>query len=95
MTKVVYNNCFGGFGLSKKAQELYRDFSGKDFVEFECPRHDPNLVMVVEQLGELANDEFGYSKLKIAEIEGNKYLIKEYDGNEKVIEPKDLKWIEV
>lgn len=93
MTKVVYNDCFGGFGLSTKAQELYKEFSGKDFVDFECPRHDPNLVMVVEQLGVLANDQF--SNLKIAEIKGNKYLIKEYDGKESVIEPKDLKWIEV
>ena len=93
MTKVVYNDCFGGFGLSTKAQELYKEFSGKDFVDFECPRHDLNLVMVVEQLGVLANDQF--SNLKIAEIEGNKYLIKEYDGKENVIEPKDLKWIEV
>lgn len=28
MTKIVYNNCFGGFGLSKKAVERYFELMG-------------------------------------------------------------------
>jgi hypothetical protein len=37
MTKIVYNDCYGGFGLSKKAIERYCELSGlgATFVEDE------------------------------------------------------------
>jgi hypothetical protein len=93
MTKVAYNDCFGGFGLSSLAEALYLNYSGKEYNTYECPRHDPILIRVIEQLGQLASGQF--AKLEISEVEGNKYLIKEYDGKETILEPEDLQWITI
>ncbi len=140
--KVVYNACYGGFGLSVKAiKRLYelkypektlhfykreddgdtyteidnpegvgrssltileedfgKSFSTKDknselYQKFndsfvfsslsDIPRHDPDLVQVVEELGKEASD--GYSRLRVADIGESKYHIDEYDGYESVI----------
>lgn len=35
MTKIVYNNCYGGFGLSDQAIELYLKLSGTPFTKIE------------------------------------------------------------
>jgi len=35
MTKVVYNSCFGGFSLSKKAIQRYSDLTGLDLTFIE------------------------------------------------------------
>lgn len=88
--KVVYNRCYGGYGLSKAALELYVKLGGKGYGNFRIARHDPLLVAVVEQLGEKANGD--WAKLAIYEIKGKLYRIKEYDGCEEVIEPDDLEW---
>ena len=102
LTKVVYNISYGSFSISdealKRMQEL--GFTGefskswcpsKDAVWLiDCPRHNPVLVQVVEELGSKANG-FG-SDLKIAEVFGP-YRIEEYDGSESVIEPDDYEWI--
>jgi hypothetical protein len=98
MRKVVYNSCFGGFGLSDAAIESYLKKKNKDYTkergevysvdgeyfwDDEIERHDPDLVAVVEEMGEAANDSF--SKLSIAQVSGL-YRIEEYDGMESVIE---------
>lgn len=57
------------------------------------PRHDPELVKTVEDLGREANGS--YANLRIKEIKGNRYIIREYDGSESVIEPDDINWITV
>lgn len=38
MTKIVYNDCFGGFGLSKKAVERYFQLKGWGLVvvKYDC-----------------------------------------------------------
>ena len=95
--KVVLNKCFGGFDLSDEAKQLYADLSGKSmqFIddlwklqgsrELTVFRSDPNLVKVVETLGERADTKF--SSLKIVEIpDGIEWHIQEYDGNEWVAE---------
>lgn len=113
MLKVVYNACFGGFGLSRKAAErlaqLGVESADNDMKEYdkrpsvfgftfnpsedELPRHDPRLVQVVEELGDEANGTF--ADLQVAEIEGNRYRIDEYDGSEGVQTPDDIDWVVV
>ena len=99
-TKVVYNSCFGGFGISPEAltrmQEL--GYTGKASTHnnyvylYDCARHDPILVQVVEELGKRANGSF--ADLCIEEVSGP-YRIEEYDGSETVREPNNngYKWI--
>ena len=86
--KVVINRCFGGFGLSAEAKaELRRrwpecpDYFGLD----EDARSNPDLVAVVEELGEEANGRF--SSLAVVEVPDDaKWHIEEYDGFEHVAE---------
>ena len=54
-------------------------------------RHDPELVKTVEDLGCEANGSCAL--LKIKEIKGDRYIINEYDGCERVVEPDDINWI--
>lgn len=82
--KVVYNTCYGGFGLSEKALDIL----GKEYY-YDIPRHDPDLVAVVEMLGEKANSR--YASLAIAEVKGP-YRIREYDGLEWVETPDNIEW---
>ena len=92
MNKVVYNTCYGGFGLSELALRwlMNHGFNGDAYL---IERHNPLLVQCVEELGDEAGNE--YSELAIAELSGNKYIIENYDGAETVIEPDDITWIEI
>jgi hypothetical protein len=95
MTKIVYNNCFGGFGLSKAAINRYWELKGQPepegWWESELRRDDPLLVQVVEELGAEASDWAG--ELSIRELEtGTKYRIDEYDGLETVMTIDEYKW---
>jgi hypothetical protein len=83
-TKVVYNTSIGGFSISLEAltrmQEL--GYTGKASIHnnyvylYDCARHDPILVQVVEELGKRANSPG--SDLCIAQVFGS-YRIEEYD----------------
>ncbi|MEI7511969.1 MAG: hypothetical protein WCK01_00715 [Candidatus Uhrbacteria bacterium] len=93
--KVVYNACYGGFGISRAAKKLLR-FHGvrEDLLRVEgifLPRHDWRLVLAVEMLGEGASASC--ADLKIAELTGDRYIINEYDGSERVIEPQQIAWV--
>jgi hypothetical protein len=95
---VVYNACYGGFGLSPEAlsvlcerknitipEYIYRFYDG-------LPRHDPDLVAVVRELGKRANG--AHAALMIEEVPlGARYRIEEYDGSESVILETDQEWI--
>lgn len=140
-TKVAYNACHGGFGLSAAGGLRYAELKGfkvwpePTFGGWLCrfwrcppedrpidilspqydqlseaeraenerlwdgatldvsdiPRTDPDLVRVVEELGDAANTKV--SKLKIAEVEkGSRYRIDEYDGFESVMTIDDYEW---
>ena len=102
--KVAHNICYGGFSLSDKAVSMLNDMKGlkgKDKLSnysYGYPdnskglyRHDPDLIKVIEQLGEEANGR--HSRIQIREIQGVRYIIDEYDGIETVLEPKDIDWI--
>ena len=67
--------------------------SGYISTEGDYPRHDPELVKTVEDLGSKANGS--HAHLNIKELKGNRYIIDEYDGNERVVEPDDINWITV
>ena len=64
------------------------------FVPDNTPRHDLVLVQTVRELGKMASSKYDQN-LEIKTIQGNKYYIKEYDGLENVVEPHDIKWINV
>lgn len=93
MNKVVYNACFGGFGLSEVAQNWMREHGHPEYAERypKIERHNPLLVQCVEELGALVNTE--YSDLCVEDIEGNKYWIENYDGLETVYTPENTEWI--
>ena len=92
-TKVVYNACYGGFGLSSEAVARLKELGStinSAYLPWAFPRHDLLLVQVVEELGDKANT--WASKLLIANVSGP-YRIEEYDGLETVYEPDDYDWI--
>lgn len=80
--EMVVNKCWGGYSLSRKAQELLAERKGVTLVEHDghlyvdldtydtiyhvVDRHDPDLVAVVRELGNAANGEC--AKLKIVTI---------------------------
>lgn len=88
--RVVYNDKHGGFSLSDAAERLLRErlpglpsYLGglEDF------RHHPELVRVVEELGEAASGQF--ARLRIHVLMGTRYRLREYDGWETVVETED------
>ena len=96
MAKVVYSRS-GEFELPKNAVDWLRTHGvSEDCIEGYLldafPRHDPLLVQLVEKLKKDAS-QFFYSNLEIEEIKGNKYLIAEIDGKERVITPDTKDWI--
>lgn len=129
-TKIVYNACYGGFGLSDAAcqwlaergllvrcveysdpetyEQVTADWRGENgeeprkfsywrywhegYSERDIPRHHPLLVQVVEEMGEAADGP--HADLRVEEIEGNKYRIREYGGNEYVETPGSVAWID-
>ena len=90
MTKVVVNRCFGGFGLSRKAVEILQERLDDDTINNYSFRADeyrtnPELVRVVEELGDRANGF--YAKLEVVEIPDDvTWFIDEYDGTETIRE---------
>lgn len=96
--KVVFNACHGGYRLSPEACNMLATLRGSstDCWGDDIPRHDSNLVLVVETLGEKASG--ACAKLAIHNIVGRTYMIDEYDGFETVITPEDIqrrRWINV
>ena len=88
MSKVALNGCYGGFGLSEEAKELYEKKSGKKFYSWEIKRTCPYLIETIEELGtEKANA--CYSKIYFEEIsqdaiDAEAWEIDEYDGSESI-----------
>jgi len=86
--KVVINKRHGGFGLSKEAENKYKELAGisnPNFYDRSIARDDEHLIAVVELLGSAADSR--YSELKIVDIpEDVDWYIEEYDGLEWVAE---------
>lgn len=86
---IVINTCYGGFGLSTKAHNRYKELVGlgesDDIWDRDISRDDPYLVQVVRELGEDANGT--YSTLKIVEVPQEvSWHVDEYDGSEWIAE---------
>ena len=89
--KVVYNNCYGGFGLSTAGLKRYAELKGSPIRQFDDLRDDPLLVQVVEELGETANGPCAL--LAIHDVPaGARWRIDEYDGAESVMTVEDYDW---
>lgn len=80
-----------GIEYTKTAEEStflglsYYDKEGKYLCQYNIPREDPELVQIVETLGETANN--WCSQLKVVEVPDDvKFYIHEYDGIECVHE---------
>jgi len=86
--KIVINGCYGGFGLSEKAYKklgLEWDGYGGFAYREEDKRMAPELIEVVEELGEEANGE--HAKLKIVEVpNGIDWELYEMNGVEWIAE---------
>jgi hypothetical protein len=110
MNKVVYNACYGGFSLSKRAVKWLAE-NGRDHIK----------AIALAELEQNPNEDFGYhlgmrrhdpdlvrcvetlgaeasgtcACLEIEEIDGNQYRIEEYDGYETVMQPKNYRFITI
>jgi len=107
--KVVYNSCFGGFSISKKCAERMAELGSEeakamlqehanDDMPFwhggwDGDRHDPMLVEAIEKLGDEASGDC--ASLVRVTIEGDRYIISEYDGRESITTPEDINWVVV
>ena len=109
--KVVYNACYGGFGLSRKAAERLAQL-GVESMDKEIKQKENDNVSFGDHFGaynvprhdprlvqvveELGKDANGFcADLQIEEIEGDQYRIDEYDGNESVECPNSIDWITI
>lgn len=111
MAKVVYNACFGGFGLSALAVVGMADLGheGAQAAIEAGGEGDNNALgrfgydicrhdpILVQVVEELGPKLAGgdYAKLYVHELVGNRYVIDDYDGNETVVEPEDMTWVVV
>jgi hypothetical protein len=92
--KIVINSCFGGFGLSEKAENELEKIGKLDLVDevrwgddVIKSRTDKDLVSIVEKLGQEANGN--HADLKVIEIPDDvidNVYIHEYDGVESIFE---------
>ena len=83
--EVLYNGCYGGWGISDKAKELYTSRQIKNDTYYLRRRSNTILVQIYKELGNEFDDK--YSKTKIEKIPKkfeNYYYITEYDGLETV-----------
>lgn len=91
---IVYNACFGGFGLSDQAIARYAQIKGvhpDSLYHRDIPRNDPALLQVALELKGRANTVF--SSLQIEYLpKGTRYRIAEYDGLEAVETPDSIRW---
>ena len=82
--KIVINNCYGGFSLSKEACEFLGAKSAYEYSD-DNNRNDPRLVECVETLGDKANGDS--ARLHVVEIPDDvDWYIDEYDGIESIHE---------
>lgn len=86
--EILYNTKFGGWGISKKAEEFYKLKKGNvdlESVYFDdlSYRTDPILIETYKEMGNEFDDKYSKTKIKkIPKKYENYYNIEEYDGRE-------------
>lgn len=86
--EVLYNQCYGGFSLSKEAvDELNHTYGWKKSSSeiAEC-RHDPRLISLFKEKGSkwMSGECSELAVIKLVDVDG--YRITDYDGKENVEE---------
>ena len=93
LIEILYNSCYGGWGISDKALELYKlrndDLENLCISNVFCDelldRTDPILIQIFNELGDKINTKCSKIKIKkIPKIYKNYYSISEYDGKERI-----------
>tara|TARA_Y100000817_G_C16453098_1_gene365947 strand:+ start:193 stop:534 length:342 start_codon:yes stop_codon:yes gene_type:complete len=108
---VVYNNSEGCFSLSPEAVQWLSDRgvekAWKLINDLDCTihilnideamlgleRHSPLLVLCVQEMGAEASGDL--SMLEIAEINEDRYLIRNINGFETVLTPSAMEWTKI
>ena len=93
--KIVINERYGGFSLSGEGLKRYYKLKGIPLPDYgsgrEIKRTNPDLIQVVEELGEGANGAF--AGLVVRDIPaGAQYRIAEYDGYETLELRDEIDW---
>lgn len=99
MTKVAYNNAYGGFMLRKEVIDYLKEH-GMPINDCDCLESPDgswhNINYVIERHNPLlieALEKFPDDEISIAEISGDRYWIWEYDGLEHVYTPETIPWV--
>jgi len=81
--EVLFNDCYGGWQISNKANKLYKLRKTKDYIR---KRSDPILVQIYKELGDEfdGGDNSNTGIEKIPKKYEKYYIISEYDGLESV-----------
>ena len=84
---VMYNECFGGFLLSKAAMEEYRRLlpEEQEVCKRSVWRNDQVMVKTVQKMGKKENRQYAKIQLLKIPVEYMDYEIAKYDGNKHVI----------
>ena len=85
--EVLYNDCYGGWGISQKAYELYktRNNNVSPRGSRKIIRTDPILIQIYHELGKDFDTKYSKTEIDIFPKKYANYInIKEYDGLESV-----------
>lgn len=85
--EVLYNDCYGGWGISQKAYELYktRNNNVSPRRRRKIIRTDPILIQIYHELGKDFDTKYSKTEIDIFPKKYANYInIKEYDGLESV-----------
>jgi hypothetical protein len=85
---VMYNTCYGGFGLSNAAMAEYRKrCPGAVVCDYSISRHDSVMAQIVKEMGskQASAPQAGVGLVQIPSCFVDHYTIEEYDGMESAV----------
>ena len=88
--KIAINTIYGGFALSRLAEDRYKELTGEEIDLYNIQRDDKALIQAIEEFGELAGG--AYTAIRIVEVpEDTNWAILDFDGLEIVVD-EDRVW---